>query len=200
MKYLKKFELCDQINTETKKDVLFTDENVFPFYVNKDMEVKFGKQGHSHTDMWIFDEIIRGRIFYDDKVIGFWDLEKFKNLQKLFDIIQRDLKKLYDDVNIFDGEWRVDVDVHTDEDLEKIKNNGYFTYKGYSDTKSALIPIKDFISGDYRIVTNQDAKILHNLNAKDKSKALKDSGYKPRFKNWKEWQKPFESKVIKKYS
>ena len=33
------------------------------------------------------------------------------------------------------------------------------------------------------------------MNAKDKNKALKAMGAKPKIKNWKDWQKPFESIV-----
>ena len=141
MKYLKKFEMCDFIRTENLVNIEFNQMYAFPFYVTKNFETKFGKYGHGHYQMWILDdEMIRGRVFYREKIVSFWDLEKikFEDLKKLFESVQRDLRKtdlykdmkikypdlsdadlkelnkleLVDQVNFFDGEWRVDVDLY----------------------------------------------------------------------------------------
>jgi len=208
MKHLKRFEACDEI--ETEKGYLFfdgtttgferTDDRVFPFIVYKDWVVKTGGQGHSH--MWISrsknrdEELIRGRVFLDKKVLSFWGLKRYKgSYKKLFDIINENL-----DVDIYNGEWRIDVQVEND-----FHNYGkYFKYQvGEGDVIETfiLVPIKEFVSGEYKdnfsFMDDLEKQKIHMMKVGDKNKALKDMGAKPKVRNWKEWQKPFESKIGK---
>lgn len=178
------FETCDSIKTET--DEIFYDDDekeIYPFIVNNDYTVNVGDCCKDHYSIKNNEhEIVRGRIFIDDKIISFWDLEEIDSskYREIFNSIE----------NIFGlslNEFRIDIPVD-----KKFKSNKYFTYEnqyGYY----ALVPVKDFINNIFNIRNDDIAKNAHLLKVKDKWKYLKDSGYKPKMKNWKEWQKPFES-------
>jgi len=53
------------------------------------------------------------------------------------------------------------VDEETLETWNLYKSKGYHTYVSYDDYLCALIPVEDYLTGDYKAVTNQKAYIKH---------------------------------------
>jgi len=110
-------------------------------------------------------ETTYGRLWLKEKVISFWQLTKDLS------IIIRELNQQLS-VKI-DKTWRIEDGLR-------------------------LIPIGDFDNvGEYgeprKITLDRDSYNLHLLKAKDKNKALMDSGYRGKQSDWKKHMKPFES-------
>jgi len=207
-KYLKKFETCDEIGTE-KGVIDYDHADTYPFVIIlDDNEIYFGNMRSMHCEIdvlsgnaYLNSDEIQGRVYINEKVISFWNIDIWSHSDReLFELIEDKINNdITDNIDFFDGEWRIEIslDAEDEDDQEFInilKNNEYFTIDGLD----FLVPINDYISGvysEYKPKVNQKAYNIHLLKAGEKNKALKDMGAKPKVRNWKEWQKPFEAKI-----
>jgi len=177
-KYLKTInEFCDEIKTELG----YTDYDnftVFPFFVFEN-DIEFGGDRQVHGNMTTTSkssEKLRGRIFLKDKVIGFWDLENYTDdLKNLFEKIQHELNKWENNINFFDGKWRVDLPID-DQDVKLFNEKGYFTYE-LKKHWLALVPITDFVSGKYKEYIISDEEIMKSHTDTTLRHQLKKKGF-----------------------
>ena len=208
-------EMCDEIEDE-KGYAMYTDtkENtIIPFIVYQDGDklfTMFGPNGSAHMSVPTpkngETEVIRGRLFITKKLITFWELYSYNGDEKeLFETIQNDMNKHFrtaevgHEYDFFDGKWRLDIQVGTERTDPK-----YFKYTIWMKDVEyyfILVPINDYLEDNYEIKPDSEAYKIHLKNAEEKNKALKSMGAKPKIRNWKEWQKPFESlDKLKRYS
>ncbi|NPV12815.1 MAG: hypothetical protein HPY57_13600 [Ignavibacteria bacterium] len=178
-KYLKPIkEFCDEINTELG----YTDYNnrdVFPFFVFENGDIEFGADRLTHSDMKITstsNELLRGRIFLKEKVIGFWNIENYDgDFKELFQKIQHELSKWENGINFFDGKWRIDLPIN-DSDVKLFNEKGYYTYY-MKKTWLALVPITDFVSGEYKKYVISDEDIMRSHSDVKLRQELKKKGF-----------------------
>jgi len=124
-----------------------------------------------------------GRIWSNEKIISFWEFPETK--EKLDEIIS-----YINELSSFkiDDSWQIEVYDGKIQKLSKWGDNSTHDKR----EEGRLIPISE-----YKGSNNPDPETykIHLMKAAEKNKALKDMGAKPKVKNWKEWQKPFEGKV-----
>jgi len=166
-------EICDDIETE-KGRVDYLDINVYPFIVNNDMSIVNGTQSSTHSSITDYtDELIRGRIYIDQKIVSFWDFDELEKTQykKLFNSISKHF-----DVDLYDDNWRIDLLLNeTSNDVSK----DYFHYEieGYGEGESVLIPINDFLKNDdIKIDSDKEQQRLHIMKQKEKQEYYKKYG------------------------
>ena len=107
-----------------------------------------------------------GRIWKDKKLISFWQYPETKG--KLDEIV-KEINNLATDFQIDENEW--EIEIYLDEIDPKDK------WSDYSGKRTKFIKLKDYKTSNDPSATEYE---LHLLNAKDKAKALKDLGYKPK--------------------
>jgi len=194
------FETVDEIETEEGKAVGLAYEDIYPFIIKlMQYEIYVGDEGSVHSDLYFLKKIeekeddIQGRIWLQHKIIAIWHLNKLvenkyyrSRIKEIFDLIADKFE-----IDIY-SDWKLDV-VINENDIEKLENNGYYIYFGYDGKYYALIPVNDFIIGNYNIEDDSDTHILHLMKYDKKRKELFKRGYEPKIKRWKDWQKPFES-------
>jgi len=174
MKYLKTYKLITE-DPDTVysvplgvKNPYCNDQNTYPFSMIDD-KVVIGGESELHGNVEINGETLddlsfRGRIWLDYNIISFWD--KPKSRTHLYDIINQ-LSKLLN-ANLDFSKMQIDLNSET------------------------LIPISEY--GDEPSENpSEEARALHLMKAKDKNKALMDSGYRSKQSKWKKYMKPFES-------
>jgi len=209
MKYLKKYESPNDIYPEkgirrtmcaskwikdrfnawilSDKKIDQTLEVTF-FYDNRD---KFhfyrGCDNHSsvaHNLGVEYDRVkdISGRVFEDEKILTFWKYPKdYTGLEKVI----RDLEKA--NVKI-DDSWKIEVAKDENSEAEPPfyeMDSDFYKY----------IPIKDFKGGKH---SDDVMKTMHVMTPIEKEKI--DRPKYNKVKNWKDWQKPFESFKNKDYT
>jgi len=110
-----------------------------------------------------------GRLWSISKYIIFWNYPSKELFEECIDNLEIRL-----DEKIWGDDWKIVVNELSGGDNIEV------------------VPIEDYkVSTDFP----EEERQIHLLNAKDKNKALKDMGAKPKIHNWKEWQKPFENKL-----
>ena len=158
------------------------------FYYNKN---KLKVSDDSHMSTWIedhptyykvdFKDIysklkFAGRVYAIPKIITFWN---FPTTREDFEKVLKDLEKEIgkDKVHI-DDTWRVEILV--DENGKQLVGEYWFKDESKRESYSEkIVPISDYLKTDNKEVVKYD------------------SGKQPmKVKNWKDWQKPFESKRI----
>ena len=162
MKYLKQykqFEAGDRVKYKGK-ELFYNDNKAFPFVIdeNNDEKIYFGNATEMHSYIYgrinSKEKIIdvnddyrtakEGRIWLDQKVIGFWLLETddFSGLIKKIQDAFNDMHgKKYGEIDLFDGEWQVEVpDWRVDDEYKNPVK-----YKDYMGYDKILLPITDYI-------------------------------------------------------
>jgi len=190
MKYLKRYknmewlnESCDGIFVEGGIEVDYQSKGAKPFVILND-KIYVGNYREVHRDVYDRHNLldaIEGRLYFDEKIISFWELELISDFEHVAELINKETN-----IDLFDGEWRIDVCVSKDLDFNKSNyyeklSNKYYVYKSYEYSKSyqywfALIPINDYISGDWEKFDMSDLKVIHLLNWKEKQE-LKKKGW-----------------------
>lgn len=173
-------EDCDFVNLPNGKRLTFNDSDAIPFmYINNKLLI--GQNGSIHYTMVydyvlsinskideyeLYNNSLKGRIWLNSKVISFWEYIKKEDLVKVISDINKNM-----DINI-DDTWLLDY-YESNEFDDKIGKN--------------LIPINDYLIGDYKDNTNNeyyqkkkqqhiDTTFKHNVPSGYGSKSSK---YKP---------------------
>jgi len=193
MKYLKKYESPDNVIDEIL-DVVLTENSGdgIPFVVDND-KVITGEPNtiHAMNKMVEYHMKYPGRLWIKNKLISFWVYPK-KN--EFWDIIKKLEKNL--DIKIINNGWRIEVSYFDGDIIDSDVNVGSIPYykKLIPTTEEKIIPIEDYTGSDD---FPDELRQLHLMNSVDKNKALKDMGAIAKIPNWKKWQKPFESIIMR---
>ncbi|NPV12816.1 MAG: hypothetical protein HPY57_13605 [Ignavibacteria bacterium] len=174
----KKFETCDGIYIDGNIEVDFNDSDVFPFLIyNNNVYIGFESETHEQVYDYYsipYNNAIEGRVYLKEKIISFWNLEYINNIEKVFKMVGKEFE-----VDLFDGEWRIDVFISKNSEFEQTEEykklaKKYYVYKSYF--WYALIPIKDFLSNTWNIEDDSEQKAIHLLNWREKQE-LKKKGW-----------------------
>jgi len=143
------------------------DEN--PFNLDKyEDEYEYNEYINDETRKLIEDELfeyIRGRLWVDSKVIGFWEIPETEFLMSI-------IKDLNDELDItIDGDWLLNLGFVLDKYGKETYK--YIKLSEYTENK---------VSPEMRENTRLK-EILHLMKSKDKKKELKKRGYKPKHKS-----------------
>jgi len=196
--------------------ISFHDNNTYAFTVSfaKDkLNIDIGDNTHGGLKYSTNDYTLNGRIWEKYKIISFWqynfsdfniinidfDPHNYDKINpftfnEILNFIQKEFNKKYKK-NIKFSNWLIDFPID-----KKTKSKYKETHYKYYNTDYAILPIKDFKNQKIKInhKGNIDSRKIHLLNVEDKSKKLKEMGYKPKIKQFKEWEKPFENKRNKR--
>ena len=119
------------------------------------------------------EQILNGRIWYNTKIISFWDYpDTYEELIQVIKDIETSYKVQWNkDLNIINNleDWFIDTKDH-----------------------SELIKINDYKGGQTKY-TEEELKAPHLMNWEEKQEWKKKNNYKGKSSPWKKHMKPFES-------
>jgi hypothetical protein len=179
------------------KVILYDDALTFPFIVSDKKNINgkhnadVGKEGKTHGTV---SEVgnINGRIFLEQKIISFWQLQSkdfvdiLKSVQEKFN--EKDYRshvEKYLPIDFFDGDWKIDI--HNSEyknkfndDLSKWGGEIYTLDRWRTGDKGVLIPLLNFIKmtgGVVNIERDEEVYNQHLLSWAEKDKLKKPKGW-----------------------
>jgi len=136
------------------------------FDTDEEYEIYLTDMIYHYIEEELIFEWIRGRVWIDQKVIGFWESIEKKDLIKIIKKLNRELK-----INI-DDNWLIHLSMKYDKENDKFIHK-FSTIGDYT---------KDLITPEMEREMKRREK-LHLLKGKDKMKVLKELGYKPKHKS-----------------
>ena len=111
MKYLKKYEAAESVEFEDNWLEVYDDDTLpFEWEIDNASNIQYGSPGSYHSenrnirDGFNECESIRGRLWMDSKVMGFWSEVEKDDFTELILVLQQEL-----DIKIFNNGWRYDA-------------------------------------------------------------------------------------------
>jgi len=136
------------------------------FDSKEEYEMEITEMIYHYIEEELIFEWIRGRVWTDQKVIGFWKVIDKDDLMKI-------IKKLNRELNLnIDDDWLIHLSMKFNEETYKFIHK-YSTIGEYT---------KDLITPEMEKEMKEREK-LHILKGKDKWNALRKLGYKPKHKS-----------------